>query len=82
MAEEKVTVGEVLTFYKKYKEKIWAIVGVLIGLFGGNADRVDQFVPLRGNGIEARVSVLEEKLNSCCDKNPSVVVEVPDVRVK
>lgn len=32
-------------FYEKYKIQIWSTVFTVVGLFGGNVDRIKEFMP-------------------------------------
>jgi len=48
---------------------VYAIVAALVGLLGGNADRVDEFLPdLTNSTLEKRVSDLEANQCNCPDK--------------
>ncbi len=40
-----ITPSKYLTFYQKYSVQIWAFVFGIVGLFGGNVDRLEKFVP-------------------------------------
>lgn len=85
---EKITVEEGITFYMKYKEKIWAVALLVIGLFGGNVDRIVSALP-DVYGIEAvKTKVVEidgrvKVLEGAKPATPPVVVNnEPDVKVE
>ncbi len=74
--EESVTVAKPLSFYFKNREKIWAAIFIVVGLVGGNVDRVREFVPdisLNNNSeielLDKKVDDLITKINELDDKN-------------
>lgn len=83
MSDEKVDVGDVITFWAKHKNKIWGGILLAVGLLGGNVDRVGSLIPDVANpGLVKRVESLENSVKSfntvfsenkfctCSDKTP------------
>ena len=36
---------EAVTFYTKNRQYVWSAIAFIVGLFGGNVDRINDFVP-------------------------------------
>jgi hypothetical protein len=59
--KEDLTVGEALTWWQKNKKWVWPAITGAVMLFGGNVDRISEFLPDLPN-TEA-VKTLEEKVD-------------------
>lgn len=76
--EEKITLPEAITFYKKYKNFIWGAVIAVASITGTNVDRIGEFLPdglmkdSRVDGLIERVEVLEKKSEQPANIGPVI----------
>lgn len=66
--EESVTVVKPLSFYFKNREKIWAGIFIVVGLVGGNVDRVREFVPDISLNNNSEIELLDKKVDDLITK--------------
>jgi hypothetical protein len=73
MAEDnKADLGDAVSWWVKNKNKVYAAILVIVGVLGGNADRVNELLPTvehshddiveRLDNLEGRVIILEDSL--------------------
>jgi len=72
---EEVDVGKAVTFWQKNRNKIYGVILFAVGLFGGNIDRVEGWLPkftsesvyekvqVQVEDLENRVTVIETTLD-------------------
>jgi len=61
-----VKASDVVSWWTSNKKWIYPLIAAIVGLFGGNVDRVGQFVPdFTDSALEKRVSDLEAKQCDC-----------------
>ncbi len=58
-------VVKAISWYSKNKQYIWAAVAGIVGLFGGNVDRLERFLPVVNSAVVQRVEVLEANQCKC-----------------
>lgn len=58
------------TWFDKHKNQVWMIVMLVIGLVGGNPDKIKQYLPsyMDNKVMEERIDRLEANVKSCCEK--------------
>ena len=63
---EKITVGEAITWWTKNRQWVIPIVVGVFAALGGNADRLDEWLPALGGNTElvAKVEKLETTVNT------------------
>jgi hypothetical protein len=69
---DKSDLGDAVTWWVKNKNKVYAAILVIVGVLGGNADRVNELLPTvehshddiveRLDNLEGRVIILEDSL--------------------
>lgn len=89
MAEEKPhacpsTLDKVIPFYVKYRTQIWTAVFFVIGLLGGNVDRLKPLVPdLTGVGTAVeRVDKLEGDVKNLGQSQSNIATVVDELNVR
>lgn len=58
-------IKEKLAWYVKYRTTIWGVIWFVVGLVGGNVDRLQENLPNPGGDIQAlevRVEKLEQEV--------------------
>lgn len=94
--KEELTIPEALTWWQKNKAWVWPIIAGVVMLFGGNVDRIDEFLPalpsteavktLQTQVDKLQTSVTQLQAMRCtCQQTPSqpqppIVVEGDVVR--
>lgn len=61
-SETDSTIREKVRWYKTHRNKIWGGVLFVVGVFGGNVDRVNEFVNKARFRIHEDVELVKEKL--------------------
>jgi hypothetical protein len=69
---DKSDLGDAVTWWVKNKNKVYAAILVIVGVLGGNADRVNELLPTvehshddiieRLDNLDGRVIILEDSL--------------------
>ncbi len=67
---DNITIPEAIGFWVKYKNYIYAAAIAVVSLFGGNVDRIGEFIPdqiMRDKRVDAlitRVDAIEQQLQT------------------
>lgn len=62
--------GKVLNLWRKHKNKVYAVILVIVGALGGNADRVTSLIPSNPENdsrlleVEKQLQVLDKRITN------------------